>query len=222
MKSLSQVLESLSSLVEPITSRVRRAVIGSNNEKLDFLIDSFYKLSPDQRAVVIFGGGAAMVVALFGVLFLYFSRITALESELNDAFEAVYTLQNLKTEYDRQNREFEKMVSAVTRKVGQGRYKPFFEKTALDVGAKIEGLSEAPLAIAEEDPLSKSLSYVKVDLNATKISLPRLLNYLIEVEKSNNFLTVETLSIRARFDDKLYFDAKARVRGYGPSAGGGS
>jgi len=46
------------------------------------------------------------------------------------------------------------------------------------------------------------------------ISIPRLLSFLVEVEKSNKYLRVQDLQIRARYGTKLYFDSQAKVRGY--------
>lgn len=215
-----QLMSSVRNAMTPIVARFRLAVFGVNNEKLDFLVDSFYKLSPDQRMLAIIGGASSIFLMFLLTLLMYFVQVESLESELDQAFEANYEFQNLKSAYDKQNRDFERLLSSVSKKVGQGRYKPFFEKTAADIGARIDGLSQSPLAMDPGNALGEKFTYVNIDMSASKISLPRLLNYLIEVEKSNNYLSVDTLSVRARFNDRLYFDSKIRVRGYGPASGG--
>ena len=54
------------------------------------------------------------------------------------------------------------------------------------------------------------------------ISIPRLLGFLVEVEKSNKYLRVQDLQIRGRYGTKLYFDSQVKVRGYDVNGAGGS
>ena len=72
--------------------------------------------------------------------------------------------------------------------------------------------SKGPLPV--DNPLSEKAQEVKVEMRMPNISIPRLMSFLVEVEKSNKYLKVQDLQIRGRYGTKLYFDGQAKVRGY--------
>jgi hypothetical protein len=195
-------------------SLVRRRLFGANNERLDFFMDSFYKLSPNQRTAVL--GGVVAVIGLFvlGAVALYFAQVQKLRRDLNDSFAALHQLQGLKYSYEIESRNYDKLIETIERKTKQVSLKPFFEKTANDLGVTIEGLSDQKTALAAENPLAERVQEVKVDMRLPNISIPRLMNFLVEIEKSNKYLRVQDLQIRGRYGTKLYFDSQIKVRGY--------
>jgi hypothetical protein len=189
-------------------------MFGANNERLDFFMDSFYKLSPNQRAAAL--GGVVSVIGLFvlGAVALYFAQVQKLRRDLNNSFAALHELQGLKYSYEIESRNYEKLIETIERKTKQVSLKPFFEKTANDLGVTIEGLSDQKTALAAENPLAERVQEVKVDMRLPNISIPRLMNFLVEIEKSNKYLRVQDLQIRGRYGTKLYFDSQIKVRGY--------
>ncbi len=205
-----QVKERFASLVKPL----KQKVFGNNNETIDFLMDSFYKLSPEHRAGVVFGGGVAAVFLTIGILWFYFSRVAALEGELNRSFNMLHELRSLKTQYASEQERYDRLVNNITRKTSALRTKPFFEEKAQSLGIEMQGLNDKPEPLPVENPLSQKMNYVKVEVRLPKISIPRLLSLLTEVEKSGNYLSVEDLTIRNRLGTKLYFDADVEFRGY--------
>ncbi len=42
MSALQNVRDSIQSLVARVVDRIRRSLFGANNERIDFLMDSFY------------------------------------------------------------------------------------------------------------------------------------------------------------------------------------
>ena len=193
---------------------VQRRLFGANNEKLDFLMDSFYKLSPNQRTAAL-GGSIGIVFLLVVMVFgLYFSMVSHLKNELSSSFAALHELQAKKAMYEQENRNFEKLVDMVERKTKQVSLKPFFEKIANDQGVTIEGLSDNKSPLPADNPLAERFQEVRVEMRMPNISIPRLLSFLVEVEKSNKYLRVQDLQIRGRYGTKLYFDSQAKVRGY--------
>ena len=192
----------------------QRRLFGANNEKLDFLMDSFYKLSPNQRTAALassIGVVFLLVVMVFG---LYFSLVSHLKNDLSSSFAALHELQAKKAMYEQENRNFEKLVDMVERKTKQVSLKPFFEKIANEQGVTIEGLSDSKSPLPADNPLAERFQEVRVEMRMPNISIPRLLSFLVEVEKSNKYLRVQDLQIRARYGTKLYFDSQAKVRGY--------
>jgi hypothetical protein len=201
-------------------NQVRRRLFGANNEKLDFFMDSFYKLSPSQRSGVLAGIVGVISLFVLGAIVLYFSQVNRLKSELAGSFAALHELQSMKAGYEQENKNFEKLVDTIEKKTKQMSLKPFFEKIANDMGVTLEGLNDQKAPLPAENALSEKMSEVRVDMRMPNISIPRLMSFLVEVEKSNKYLRVQDLQIRGRYGTKLYFDGQAKVRGY--DAGGGS
>ena len=79
---------------------IRIRIFGKNNEKIDFIIDSFYKLPPEKRTLSL---AVAVVFALglfVGVLSLYFERSNQLDNDLDISFKSYSQLQSKKVEYN--------------------------------------------------------------------------------------------------------------------------
>jgi hypothetical protein len=177
-------------------------------------MDSFYKLSPTQRTGMIIGSAVTSFVLIISVMLFYFSQVDALESELNESFNAIYELQQLKADYKYEDERFNNLLRMVRSKTSALRVKPFFEEKATTIGVELQGLSDQTEPLPAENVLSKKVKYVRVEMRIPKVSIPRLLNFMIEVEKSGNFLSVENLEIRSRYGTKLFFDATVKFRGY--------
>jgi len=45
------------------------------------------------------------------------------------------------------------------------------------------------------------------------ISIPRLLNFIVEAEKGGGFIRVQDLQIRSKYGTKLFFDVTLKARG---------
>ena len=215
MSSFTSYVDQVRGQVQTALNLVRARVLGANNERLDFLMDSFYKLSPPQRTAAFSGLIAIVGAFVFGAIILYFAQVSQLRKELNDSFAALHEMQTLKGEFQSEQRRYDKLVEQITRKTGDLRPKPFFEKIANEQGVQIEGgLSETRVPLAADNPLSEKMQEVRVEMRMNNISIPRLLTFLVEVEKANNFVRVQDLEIRARFGTRLYFDSKLKARAY--------
>ena len=208
------ITEKIGSATSGIRGRFKRTVFGANNEKLDFIMDSFLKLEPNQRSAFLVGAGSALGIIVVGVFWLYFSRIGALETELNDGFAALYRLQGLKQEYVVEGRRYNAVVDNVKRKTDRLSLKPFVEKLAQDTQVAIRDLSEKKEDMPSDITFSSKMKYNTVEVDFNKVSIPRLLKFLIEVERSKKYLTIKDLEVRARYRDRLFFEAEAKVRGY--------
>ena len=123
-------------------------------------------------------------------------------------------MQSLRTSYETENANFEQLYDMVSRKANNLRMKPFFEKMANNLGLTILGLNEQRMDLPADNPLSTKMAEVVVDMRLQNISIPRLLAFLIEVEKSGNYIRVRDLQINERYGTKLYFDAQLKMRGY--------
>ena len=193
---------------------VRRRLFGANNERLDLWMDSFNKLEPPARAGVVGFAIAAIAAVVVGAFAVYFVQVANVKTELNDTFRAVHELETLKSTYIVENQKFERLVSMVGKKTRGVAAKPFFEKVAKDLNVKIDGLSEKKVPLSTDNPLSGEMQEVQVDVRFPDISIPRLLNFVIEVEKRGMYFRVNDLTIRGRYGTRLKFDGIAKFRGY--------
>ena len=85
MSAITDIKERLDSYLRI----VKEKVLGVNNERLEFVMDSFYKLEPGYRnglLALIIGFVTAFIVAAFVI---YFYQVEALKTELNDTFNSL-------------------------------------------------------------------------------------------------------------------------------------
>lgn len=193
---------------------IRTRLLGANNEKLDFVMDSFNKLAPQQRTYVLAGIVAGIAAFVLLAIVLYFTQVNALRNDLSSSFAALHELQGLRSAYETENRNFEKLVDTVGKKTRQSQLKPYFEKTGQDLGMTIEGLQESRSPLSADNPLQEKMEETRIEMRLPNTSIPRLMNFLVEVEKSGKYLRVQDLTIRGRYGTKLFFDSQAKIRGY--------
>lgn len=213
MSALEDFQEKIRSSWSNFTADLRKRVLGANNENIDFLVDTFYKLEPSQRNAVIAGGVAGLSLVVFGFLALYFAQINALNRELNRRFDALYEIRELKSEYQREDKRFQNLVDALMGGAGALRIKPYFEKLANEQGVQLSDLSESRSELASDNPLREKFQEVKVEMRLSNISIPRLLNFIVEAEKGSGYIRVQDLQIRAKYGTKLFFDVTIKARG---------
>lgn len=195
------------------TAEIRKRVLGANNENIDFLVDTFYKLEPGQRNGVIAGGIAGLGLIVFAFLALYFAQINSLNRDLNKRFDALYEIRELKAEYQREDKRFQSLADALTSGAGAIRIKPYFEKVANDQGVQISDLTESRASLPADNPLGEKFQEVKVEMRLLNISIPRLLNFIVESEKGGGYVRVQDLQIRSKYGTKLFFDVTLKARG---------
>jgi hypothetical protein len=215
MSALAALTDRFKGQTSGIVNQVRTRLFGANNERLDFFMDSFYKLSPPQRTGVLAGFSAIVAFFVFAAIGLYFTQVGALKQDLSNSFGALHELQSLKAQFDQESKNYDKLIDTIDKKTKGQALKPFFEKIAQDGGITIEGLTDQKVPLPADNPLSEKVQEVKVEMRFPNISIPRMLNYLVEVEKANKYLRVQDLQIRGRYGTKLFFDGQAKIRGYG-------
>jgi hypothetical protein len=218
MSALLTVIDQVKGHFNSLVASAKRHLFGANNERVDFFMDSFYKLSPEQRLGVLAGFVGVVGVFVLAALMLYFAQVARLRTDLNDGFAALHQLKQLRIAYEMENKNYEKLLETVQRKTKQVSLKPFFEKVANDLGVTIEGITDQKVPLAADNPLSDKLQEIRVEMRLPNISIPRLLNFIVEIEKSGKYLKIQDLQIRARYGTKLFFDGQIKVRGYDVSS----
>lgn len=214
MSALQSIRDAIQSLVSRAVDGIRRSLFGANNERIDFIMDSFYKLSPENQTGVLGGVAGFLLIFVLGSFTIYFSRINALEDELNASFDALTEVRSLSNIYEQELKRYQELKAAVGRNAAEFKPKPFFESKANQVGVQISDLRSQDTEIPAESPLAADFRYTQVEFKLPKVSLPRLLKFMEEVEKGNSSLNVQSLQIRTRYGDRLFFETSAKVIAY--------
>jgi len=220
MSAIQDVKDQFQSLVSRVIFQVRRSLFGMNNERIDFMMDSFYKLSPQHQTGLLAGVAGGLLVFVLGAFTIYFSRINALEDELNTSFDALQEVRTLNVNYDQELKRYQELKSIVARNSSEFKPKPYFESKSNQVGVQIQDLRSQDSEIASDSPLATDFRYSTVEFRLPKVSLPRLLKFIEEVEKGNPSLNFHSLQIRTRYGDRLFFETNAKVVAY--KVGGGA
>jgi hypothetical protein len=214
MSAITNINDQVRANLSRLIDLVRRRILGANNERLDFLMDSFYKLSPSHQTGVVVGLCAGLALVVIGTFTIYISRINSLENQLNQGFEALQDLRTLSQTYSYEEQRYRELQSLVNRGSSGFRPKPFFENMANQVGVTISDLRSDEADLPPDSALNKDFRNVVVEFRLPKVSIPRLLKFLGEIEKSGKNLSIHTLQIRSRYGDRLYFETSAKVVGF--------
>ena len=204
----------LSEKFSPVSNLLRDLIFGKNNERLDFALDSFYKLSPQKRTgalVALASAFAFIVISIFG---LYFSRINALDANLNSSAVALREFYVQQAENEEAKADLNLLKDRVKSRLKGFSIKPFFEKMSSEAGVEIRSTK---VKGAETIPLEELSSFLKeqdVEIVISKISLPRLLKFISSIEKSQNYVRVKDLRIRDLSGKKLYFEVQIFFRAF--------
>lgn len=210
-KALSEFKSKFLSQIDYLKVRI----FGQNNEKLDFLIDSFNKLESGQQKGVLAIGFGLVIGFVIMAFAIYFSYVSSLRHNLNESFTAIRQLEGISSQYVLEKKRYKNLVNRFKRKSDKlGSLKSYFEKLSIQESVSIGSLNEKIMKINDDNSLSENMNEVKIEISADKISIPKLLEYVSEVEKGGNFLNVSDLKIRSRYGTKLYFDTKMIFKGY--------
>jgi hypothetical protein len=214
MSAIQDIRDQVQSAFSRVAFQVRRSLFGMNNERIDFLMDSFYKLTPQQQTGLLTGVAGALLVFVLGAFTIYFSRINALEDELNQSFDALQEIRLLNANYDQELRRFQELKGIVSRNSADFKPKPYFESKSNQVGVQIQDLRSQDSEISGDSALANDFRYSNVEFRLPKVSLPRLLKFIEEVEKGNPSLNFHSLEVRTRYGDRLFFETNAKVIAY--------
>ena len=217
MEQLEQFIEKMKTRFSEIIQKLLLEIFGENNERLDFLLDSFNKLQPNQQRGALAGSAVVFFLMIMMGIWIYAAQVASLRAELSDSFSTLRQFRSLANEFGMENTKFTLLVDSVKGKVDATSYKPYLDQLAKKNGLSLGQLDERDIAATEESPLGKELRDVAIDVNFDNVSLPRLLKFLTEIEKSGKYLRIDDLRIRSRYGTKLFFDAKVLFRAYKPA-----
>lgn len=210
MSLKEQVSQTLNTYLKPLRIRL----FGANNERIDFIMDSFYKLNPSQRNGILAGGVVIIGILILSAFALYFTGVKSLENELSQSVASLQELRRYKQLDQAEEKRFTKLKESIEAKTRGLSFKPFFEKLSKEKGITFKDLNEKEVELDSSNPLSEVVKEVQIELRIPQISIPRLLNFITEVEKAERLIRVKNIRITGQYGNKLYFETSVTFRGY--------
>ena len=201
MSAISEFSERL----QTYSKLIREKILGVNNERLEFVMDSLYKLDPGVRNGLLAAVVAIISAFILSAVLIYFVQVNALKEELNTTFNALNELKTLSGEDARETSRFDKLISKVKSRTRSLTFKPFFEKLSRKSNISLKTITDRQPEMDSQNPLSKRLQEFQIDLKLAKVSIPKIINFLIDIEKANHFLRVQNLKITGIHGTKLFF-----------------
>ena len=65
MSALQSIQDQISSIFNRSVDEIKKRILGENNENIEFIMDSFYKLSPSQQSGALLGVFGVLVAFVF-------------------------------------------------------------------------------------------------------------------------------------------------------------
>lgn len=208
------IKDQIGQTIDKYSKIIKIRIFGTNNERIDFIMDSFYKLSPTQRTGVFAIGIGVIAFLILSAFALYFSQVRALDSEMSQSVASLQELRAYKALDLNEEKRFSKLVDTISAKTRGLSFKPFFEKMTKEKNVQMRDLTEKETDFESSNPLNDSVREVHIELRVPQISIPRLLNFVTEVEKSERYIRLQDIKITGQYGNKLYFDTTLMFRGY--------
>lgn len=206
-----QVQKGIANIFAP----VRSAIFGRQNERIEFLMDSYFKLTPEWRSAVLVGGVFASALSVMGIVALYLAALGGLQERLDQAFEATNQLKSYKHSYAITKQKFSDLEQKL-----EAANQNLVLISVLETKAKELGLAASNFPpqlptteLPPNNPLSNTYQSAKVEFRVSNVSLKKIVEFVIAIENLPHMLRVSSLKIKALYQNKLYFDATFEVEG---------
>lgn len=194
---------------------IRAAIFGRQNERLEYLMDSYFKLTPEWRSAVLVGGVFISVLSFFGILALYLAALGGLQTRLDQAFQATNELKDFRHTYSITKQKFGDLEQRLETANEGLVLISVLETKAKELGLTTSGFppqlptSELPAG----NPLSAKYQSAKVEFRVSNVSLKKIVEFVVAIENLPHMLRVSSLKIKGLYQNKLFFDATFEVEG---------
>jgi general secretion pathway protein M len=164
--------------------------------QIDGLKTYYARLSERERYIVL-GSGAA---GLLFVMLIIYSAFAATTASINSRIEKSRTflkkMEDLRTSYVQTERQVRQLEQMVRRTAPDFQLASHLEKLAQRNSVAIESLKERP-----SPPSNDLYKETQVSVSVKQITLRNLINFLFDIENSNELLRITSLQIKPNFQD---------------------
>ena len=194
---------------------IRSLIFGKQNERLEYVMDSYFKLPPEGRSTAILGGVVLGVMTLIAIIATYIAALGSLQSRLDEAFEATNQLREAHTGHLLTKQKFSDLEQKLQASTEGLVLISVLEQKAKELGLTTSGFPpQLPTTdLAAGNPLAEKYQNAKVEFRVNNASLKKIMDYVIAIESTQHMLKVGSLKIRGLYQNKLFFDATLEVEG---------
>lgn len=189
---------------------IRDVVFGVQNERIEALIDNFFRLTPEMRTIVTgVSIGMAVLVFVFSIVF-YFFTLSYLDRDLSDSFQALQDLQNLQLEHNRSRQSFDSLKKVIDESTKNFIFITYIDEQSQKMGFKAQGFPAQPprTSFPSDHPFSASYQMEEVTFTVSEISLKQLVEYLVSLMSVSPFMVLKTLQLRVSLTNSSFLNAK--------------
>ena len=174
--------------------------------------NAYFALAPRERMLV------ASAAGLVGIAFLYVAVVNPLLGAIGRAGEQRETAEQeakmmlrLRREYDSLHSRLESVEQRI-KTSPRGNLRSTLETLASQSSVKVESME--PQAAAPGEGYRES----KVEVTLERVNLVQTVNYLDQIEKSPQVMTIKTLRMRKRPDNPELLDVSFTVSSFEPES----
>jgi hypothetical protein len=201
--------------IDVLLTPLRNLVFGKQNERIEYIMDSYFKLSQEGRTGVLLGGGFAIFLSGILMFTLYVSLLSSLETQTTEAIDLTNQLKDLQNTHMITKQKFADLETKLDAANQNLVVIGVLEQKAKDLGLATSGFPpQLPTTeLPSFNPLAEKFQNAKVEFRLSNASLKKIVDYVLAIENAPHMLKVTSLKIKALYQNKLYFDATLEVEG---------
>ncbi len=178
------------------------------NKQLSYLLNSFYNLPLQEKAVAFFGMLAVLGMIVGGVLWSVESHIDKKERRLENRKAKLMTILAKKQELETAQRKMQYQEDILKRS-GSVRLFPLLEELSKKLDVEIGDMNERHVISPAEN-----IKVVAVEVHLRKITLEKLTQFLFQIENTEYIIKVTNLRVKQDFTTKQYLEVTFTVSTY--------
>ncbi|MFZ9519850.1 MAG: hypothetical protein ACO3A4_05175 [Silvanigrellaceae bacterium] len=216
-ESIEQTSDSIPRWLLP----VREFIFGKQNERIEYFMDSYFKLPSEGRTAVVAGAFLLAGLTVFGFIALYLSALSSLQMRLDQSFQAVNKLRAKQVEFAVNKRKFDELDRRISNVTSSLQILSLLEEKAKSLDLQISGNTKTDKASSEKDfikgtLLAEKYKSTRSEFRVSNVSLKKIIDFVVAIESDDKMLRVSDLRIKGLYQNKIYFDATFAVDGIEP------
>jgi hypothetical protein len=197
---------------------VREVIFGKQNERIEYFMDSYFKLPPEGRTAVVAGGILFAILLVIGFIGIYLSALNGLQSRLDESFQAVNKLRAKQVDYAITKKKFDELDRRISNVTQSLQILSLLEEKAKSLELQISGNNKTDKASSEKDFIKGTLladkyKATRSEFRVSNVSLKRVIDFVVAIESDDKLLRVSDLRVKGLYQNKLFFDATFAVDG---------